>query len=206
MKKLVTLIAIVVLTDAASAASFTFTLSIVGAPATITSGPGGATFTMNVIGDANFGTHVLSSNYALASNSSLVTNIQYNPPAWSMFTTDAGYLGNGNYGQANLGQLLIFGQPPFDIPGPGSALPNADLGSFEVTVGPNTFGVLTFNLLPGGPFTLETIDMINGSTQRGRGSNNNILILNGASINVVPAPSVMALLGLGGLVAGRRRR
>lgn len=47
---------------------------------------------------------------------------------------------------------------------------------------------------------------IHSSSTSTRGTNVSNLSTDGASIRVVPAPSALALLGLGGLVAGRRRR
>ncbi len=47
---------------------------------------------------------------------------------------------------------------------------------------------------------------LHSSNSATRGTNTSNLSTDGASIRVVPAPSALALLGLGGLVAGRRRR
>ena len=190
---------------AAASAQETFSYSLVGAPATVDTSSGDVTFTMNVVANSSFGSHILGGSYGVESNSALVSDMQWSNPSWSAFPTDdIGYLGNGNYGQVIYGQLLIFGLPPFDVPGAGSELPDGDAGSFEVTVAAGTSGVINFELTGQQPFSLETIDMVDGTgTVR---SSDGILTLNGLSVNVVPAPSALALLGLGGLVAGRRRR
>ena len=115
---------------------------------------------------------------------------------WSAFNTDGGYAGNGSYNAVVFGQLVIPGIFP---PAPGSENGSA-IGSFQVTV--DGMGMVDFQLTAGSPFTLEGVDSVTGATQNDGGA----VSLGSTSINVVPAPSAMALLGLGGLVAGRRRR
>jgi hypothetical protein len=120
----------------------------------------------------------------------------WSPAAWSAFNTDGGYAGNGNYNAVIFGQLVIPGIFP---PAAGSELGSA-IGSFTVTV--DGMGVLNLDMTAGSPFSLEVVDANTGATANDAGT----VSLGGATINVVPAPSAMALLGLGGLVAGRRRR
>jgi uncharacterized protein (TIGR03382 family) len=73
-----------------------------------------------------------------------------------------------------------------------------------------------FDVQISGDGTLRTLDLAFGPLVRGvatvhtsaqatRGTQVSA-ILDGASINVVPTPATLALVGLGGLVAGRRRR
>ena len=104
---------------------------------------------------------------------------------------------------------MIFGQlifPPFIPPAAESALGNGPvlLANFAVTIAANSDGVVDWTTAGGlGSFVLEifTDDGADGSfTQL------TTVDFGGTSVNVVPAPSAMALLGLGGLVAGRRRR
>jgi uncharacterized protein (TIGR03382 family) len=45
-----------------------------------------------------------------------------------------------------------------------------------------------------------------GNTTESAGSVKGAVVVNGASIHIIPAPGSLALIGLGGLVAGRRRR
>lgn len=73
--------------------------------------------------------------------------------------------------------------------------------AFDVTVGAgfNRSIDLAFGALVRGVATVHS------SAQATRGTNVQA-ILNGASINVVPTPATLALVGLGGLVVGRRRR
>ncbi len=185
---------------AAASAGSSFSLSIAGAPMTVDTSMGAATFTVDVIGDSSFGTHMLGGAFSLTSGSSNVLAMAWTPAAWSAFNTDGGYAGGGDYNTVIFGQLVIPGVPPFDQPAPGSELGSA-IGSFQITV--EGAGVLDLSLNAASPFSLEVIDLVSGTTQN---SSNGSLSLNGASINLVPAPSAMALLGLGGIVAGRRRR
>ena len=174
-----------------------FSLSIV-APHTVAEGK---TFTIEILGNASVGTHMLGGAFSLISNSSMVSNMTWIPASWSAFNTDGGYAGNGNYNQVIFGQLVIVGIPGFDTPAASSGL-GSRIGSFEVTLGAGT-PCIDFTLVAGSPFTLETITAgVSGSFQ----SSNDNLILNGAFIGPCPSPSSIALLGLGGLIAGRRRR
>ncbi len=185
---------------AAASAGSSFSLSIAGAPMTVDTSMGAATFTVDVIGDSTFGTHMLGGAFSLTSGSSNVLAMAWTPAAWSAFNTDNGYAGGGDYNTVIFGQLVIPGVPPFDQPAPGSELGSA-IGSFQITV--EGAGVLDLSLNAASPFSLEVIDLVSGTTAN---SSSGSLNLNGASINLVPAPSAMALLGLGGIVAGRRRR
>ncbi|MGV6815377.1 MAG: PEP-CTERM sorting domain-containing protein [Phycisphaerales bacterium] len=199
MKNALTLIAVAGIASVASAQNFS--LSISGAPATVAEG---AVFSFDVIGDADIGTHMLGGGFTMTSGSALIANMTWTPASWSQFNTDDGYAGGGDYGQITFGQLVIPGVPPFDQPAPGSELGSA-IGTFQVTLVGAGSGVIDFALNAISPFSLETIDPATGA---GDNSSNGQLALNGASIQVgtVPAPSALALLGLGGLAAGRRRR
>ncbi len=200
MKSTLALVALAGLASAAAAQDFT--LSITGAPMDIDTTAGDVTFTVDIMGDASVGTHFLGGSYYLNSDSAFVTDMQWTNPSWSSFPTDGGYAGNGNYNQVIFGQLVIPNVPPFDVPAPGSEL-GGSLGTFQITVAGGSFGTLDLSLDSASPFTLEVVDINTGETFQ---SVNGNLFLNGASVNLVPAPSAMALLGLGGLVAGRRRR
>ena len=186
---------------AAAASAQNFSLSIAGAPMTVDTSAGSVTVTVDIIGDSDFGTHMLGGAFTLSSGSGLVEGMSWAAASWSAFNTDGGYSGGGDYGQVIFGQLVIPGVPPFDVPAAGSELGSA-IGSFQIVIGQGT-GIIDLSLAAASPFSLEVLDLVGGTTAQ---SSNGTLTLNGASINVVPAPSAMALLGLGGLVAGRRRR
>ena len=187
---------------AAAASAQDFSLSIVGAPMTVDTTGGSATFSFDVIGDSSFGTHMLGGSFAVQSDSALITSMSWASAEWDGFPTDGGYAGNGNYNAVIFGQLVIPGLPPFDVPAAGSELGSA-IGTFTVEVAADSMGVIDFSLLAQTPFSLEVLDNAAGTTAN---SAQGTLSLNGASVNVIPAPSAMALLGLGGIVAGRRRR
>ena len=172
-------------------------------PAMIDTTGGEVTFTIEVVGDASVGTHLLGGSYALETNSPFVTAMQWTNPSWSAFPTDGGYQGNGNCGQVIFGQLVIVGVPPFDVAAPGSEL-GGSLGSFQITIAQNIpYLYLQLDLVAQSPFTLEVIDAVTGETFKSSDGN---LILNGATYNTIPAPASCVLLGLGGLATTRRRR
>ena len=199
MKNALTLIAVAGIASVASAQNYS--LSISGAPATVAEG---AVFSFDVIGDSDVGTHMLGGSFSMTSGSALIADMTWTPASWSAFNTDGGYAGNGDYNAVVFGQLVIPGVPPFDQPAPGSELGGV-IGTFQVTLVAAGSGVIDFALVGESPFSLETIDPATGA---GGNSSQGQLALNGASIQVgtVPAPSALALLGLGGIAAGRRRR
>tara|TARA_R110002073_G_scaffold1715_1_gene12201 strand:+ start:79786 stop:80376 length:591 start_codon:yes stop_codon:yes gene_type:complete len=196
MKNTIAIVAIAGFAAAATAGS-TFSLSISG-PTVVAAGD---TFTVEVSGDSSFGTHMLGGGFSLTSNSALVDNMSWTPASWSAFNEDAGYAGNGNHAGVVFGQLLL-PIPGFDMPAAGSELGGV-IGSFDITVGADG-GVIDFQLVGAAPFTLEAVDADNGLATADSSAGG--LSLGGLSVTVTPAPSAMALLGLGGLVAGRRRR
>jgi hypothetical protein len=74
-----------------------------------------------------------------------------------------------------------------------------------------------FDVTVGGDAAIRSIEMAFGPLVRGvatvhtaanssRGTTTSAVTLDGARINVIPTPASLALVGLGGLVAGRRRR
>ena len=202
MKTSIALVAVAGFAAAASAQNFS--LSIAGAPATVDTTAGAVTITIDIIGNSDFGTHMLGGSFAVngsGTGSALVSSMSWAAASWSAFNTDGGNAGGGSYNAVIFGQLVIPGVPPFDVPAAGSELGNA-IGSFQIVIAQGT-GILDLSLEGQSPFSLEVLDLAGGTTAN---STNGQLTLNGASINIIPAPSAMALLGLGGLVAGRRRR
>lgn len=200
MKNAVCILAVAGLVGAAGAQEFS--LSIVGAPSSIDNSGGSVTVTMDIIGNADVGTHMLGGSFAFVSGHPLIEDIRWTPASWSSFNTDGGYDGNGNHNPVIFGQLVIPGVPPFDVPAAGSELGSA-IGSFQIVIGQGIFGSMDFNLVAQDPFTLEVLDLVAGETYQSSAGN---LALNGATISVTPTPSSLALLGLGGLAASRRRR
>ena len=183
---------------ASTAAAQNFSLALV--PGVSTLDPSGGTFTLSVYGDADVGSHLLGGAFSLESNGDCITDMQWNPAAWSAFNTDGGYAGNGDYNEVVFGQLVIPGIFP---PAAGSELGGL-IGSYTVTLDPLLGDIsLDFALVAGQPFTLETVDSVTGETFQSSSGN---LSLGSTSIVVVPTPGALAMLGLGGLAASRRRR
>ncbi len=124
---------------------------------------------------------------------------------------DFGDAGNGDHAGFIMGQVVFL---PFIQPDPASALGNGPvlLGSFTVTADPNTWDdYVTWTVGGGiGTFALEIID-VNGNPG-GNPPGEVYQIANpdfgsaSVVIGTIPTPSSAVVLGLGGLVAGRRRR
>ena len=178
-----------------------FSLSIVGMPTTVDLSGGSASFEFDVVGDASVGTHMLGGSFAIETNSNWVLDMSWSSASWDAFPTDGGDAGNGNYNQVIFGQLVIPGVPPFDVPAAGSELGSV-IGTFSVTLYEINSGRIDFNIIEQSPFSLEVLDIDTGETYQ---SSSDTLTLNGASI-IVPAPAGLALLGVSGLICGRRRR
>lgn len=182
---------------ATAASAQHFSLSIVPSVSTFDTSGGPAIITATVYGDADVGTHLLGGSFSMVSNSQNVQNITWVPAAWSVFNTDGGYAGSGNYNGVIFGQLVIPGIFP---PAPGSEL-GAEIGSFEFTL--TGIGEVRFDLIPGTPFTLESVDEFTGSQYN---DTVGTLSLGSASVTMLPAPGVTPLLAFGGFHLSRRRR
>ena len=196
MKNIVTVIAFSGLVATASAQDFSLSMVRGGDVFSTT------TITIDVVGDASVGTHMLGGRFGLSTNSnSLVSDITWTAASWSNFNSDSGYDGEGNFDEIAFGQLVLPGVPPFDVPEVGSDL-GQRIGSFQVQLSePLTLmNGIDFSFVIYSPLSLLVIDIDTGTS-----IDNTIgaLTLNGLS---VPAPSSLALLGLGGLIVGRRRR
>jgi len=166
------------------------------------------TYTLSVYAEADFGTAISGGEFAIAGFGNAapgVTGMVGQAAAWgALGFQDNGYAGNGNYNGMIFGQLIF---PPFIPPAPGSMLGNGPvlLGSITVTLEANTFGWLEFATAAGmGDFVLEiyTDDGGGGTMTQLTGAD----IIHDSVVVMMPSPSTFALFGLGGLVAGRRRR
>jgi len=200
MKNAIVMTAVAGIASAAAAQSGSF--SIVPSVSTIDSSVS-TNFTLSVYGDADFGTHIAGGEFALsATGGSMVNGMTGATAAWgALGLNDRGHTGGGNHAGLVFGQLIF---PPFIDPDAASALPGPVLlGIISVSIDANSTGVINWTTAAGqGTFELEIYDSSNESFTQlvGVGAGN-------ATVNVVvPAPSALALLGLGGLVAGRRRR
>ena len=199
MKYAVTALTMAGLAAAAGAQDFSISMS---GTAAITSF---STITIDVTADASVGTHYLGGGFSVDATllNFEVLDMTWTPASWSQFNTDEGHTGDGNYGQVIVGQLVIPGVPPFDVPAPGSELGEL-LGSFQIQVGElGAFWTIDLEMVATDPFALEVIDINTGESFRSSDGN---LTLNGYHAAFIPAPSALALLGLGGLAASRRRR
>ena len=205
MKNTIALIALAGIASAATAGGETFSLTmdtVASVDAT-----DAVTITVDVIGDSSFGTHLLGGEFGLSSGSnSMITDIRWTNAEWSTANGDGGYDGAGNNGTVVFGQLVVLTDLFDFLPGAGSEL-GGSIGSFQIDIAAGSSGTLDLSFLTTDRFALKTVDVdtVNRTTAS-MDSNSGTLSLNGASIEVTPAPSAMALLGLGGIAAGRRRR
>lgn len=202
MKNTLALIAVAGIATVASAQSGS--LSMTSSAASVDTSGAAATFTLSVWGDADFGTHIGGGGFALSATggAGIVTSMAASVPAWgALGFEDNGAAGDGNYNAVIFGQLIF---PPIIAPSADSALGNGAvlLATFSVTAAADSTGTIDWSTADaGGDFVLEIYDEADASFTRLTSVD-----FGGVSVNVVPAPSAMALLGLGGLVAGRRRR
>ncbi len=205
MKNTIALIALAGIASAATAGGETFSLTmdtVASVDAT-----DAVTITVDVIGDSSFGTHLLGGEFGLSSGSnSMITDIRWTNAEWSTANGDGGYDGAGNNGTIVFGQLVVLTDLFDFLPGAGSEL-GGSIGSFQIDIAAGSSGTLDLSFLTTDRFALKTVDVdtVNRTTAS-MDSNSGILSLNGASVEVTPAPSALALLGLGGIAAGRRRR
>ncbi|MHA7812307.1 MAG: PEP-CTERM sorting domain-containing protein [Phycisphaerales bacterium] len=195
MKNAVALIAVAGIASVAAAQNYSLSIT-----PSVTETVEGGSFTVTVFGDSDQGSHLLGGEFSLTSGSGLIDSMTWSNAAWSQFNTDNGYAGNGDYNSVIFGQLVIPGIFP---PAPGSDN-GAAIGSFQVNLVAEGTGIIDFQLVAGGgDFTLQTVDSVTGDLFDDR---NGQLSLGSARVTVTPAPSALALLGLGGIAAGRRRR
>lgn len=195
MKNAVALIAVAGIASVAAAQNFSLSMT-----PSVSSTVEGGSFTVTVFGDADTGSHLLGGAFGLTTDSALIDSMSWTNAAWSSFNTDGGYAGNGNYNEVIFGQLVIPGIFP---PAPGSELGSA-IGSFQVNLAGSGTGIIDFQLVASaGDFSLQSVDSVSGALAD---DSQGQLSLGSARVTVTPAPSALALLGLGGLAAGRRRR
>lgn len=164
------------------------------------------TFTVDIFATADFGTHISGGAFALDAidGADSVVDIQGSADAWAAVgENNFGYDGMGNHAGLVFGQVVF---PPFFPPAPETALAGGPvhIASFQYTIDPNTFDRLEVNLtaLASAPFSLEIYNEADGTfTQI---SNQDIGL--SSFVVQIPAPSGLAILGLGALTATRRRR
>jgi len=161
-------------------------------------------FTLGVYANADFGTHVFGGGFNLVNtgDAGMITSMDFTHASWGEFgANDFGHTGNGNHDGIRFGQFFIPGLTP---PLPDSALQDGELliGTFEVTIAAGASGIIdwTTALNPGSTSLVEIFDDGDDSTTLLQGSHGS------ARVVIFPTPSSAAILGLGGVIAGRRRR
>jgi len=189
---------------ASAAGAQTASLSIVASHATwdstVTS-----TITLSVYASADFGTHIVGGGFSLSAvGGESVIGMDAAAASWgALGENDRGYAGDGNYTGLVFGQLVF---PPLFPPNAASDFTGGEVfvASVVVELSQVQFGGVEWTLGAdplGGGVVLQVFDAADNST-----TDVTVANFGSAAIFVVPSPSVLAVLGLGGLVAGRRRR
>lgn len=193
---------------ASTAMAQSASLNVVASQSVVDPGPGGlAIVTLSVYASADFGSHIAGGEFALVDDSDglgLVTGMDASAAAWGGFgENDRGWGGGTAYTGLVFGQLIA---PPFFPPSEDSRFTGGEvlLGTIQVEIEAPQFWVLDFHAGAGlGPFVLEIFDEADGALTQLTAQE---VSFGSTRIVVVPAPASLALIGVGGLVAGRRRR
>ena len=199
MKNTIALIAVAGLAAAASAQSAT--LNITPTATEIDTSGGAVTVTINVSatgtnGIDGFDIQVLGNlagtgGFQLGDTTVNTTNATVN--ADGVVNTS----GNGGGASASVNPFF-FSAATEGIDG--------QLFSFDVTIEAGSLGLLDFSAAEGGFGPAGFLHFFTPNGFVGLQNNYQDITVNGGRINLVPAPSSLALLGLGGLAAARRRR
>jgi conserved repeat domain len=197
MKKALALAAVAGLASVAAAQSLTLNISADRATANV-----GDTITYTVSANTAASTYILNVNvHFVASDAGLGSASAFSWNSWASATN------NGNASGASLdnvrgGQSLLFGA----IDGSNPIV----LGTFTVTAGAEgelSYGVVKGTAAASAMFITQRSDQGPFGPQFTFASATaNGFSLNADSVRIIPAPGAMALLGLGGLAAARRRR
>jgi hypothetical protein len=168
-------------------------------------------FTLSVWADTDFGTAVAGGGFTLnaVGGAGTVTDMVASVPAWgALGFQDNGHAGDGNQAGLIFGQLIF---PPFIPAAAESMLGNGPVlvGTFTVTIAENSpDGLIEWTV--GGGLGSSVLEIFTDDGGAGSFTQLTEADIDFGSVSVligiIPAPSAMALLGLGGLVAGRRRR
>ncbi len=205
MKNAITLAAVAGIASAAAAQ--TATLNIVASQSSVTPGITSA-ITLSVYASADFGTHIVGGGFALdaVGGAGDIGAMTATPVSWgAAASNDRGDGGDGNYIGLVFGQTVFpdFGFPP----NPASDFTGGEVlvATFSVEVLAGASGVVDWTIAVDSlsQFTMQIFDSVSGDSTVASSVNFGTVRV---GFPIIPAPSSMALLGLGGLVAGRRRR
>jgi len=191
-----------------TASAQTATFSIVPSQ-TVVNTTVATSFTLSVFGSASFGTHIEGTVFDLLTAGPLgngITNITPTFPAWSTASSWGGHIGNGELVGYTAGQVIF---PPNFLPHPDTDFRTNPvlLGVFELDVAAGSSGTVNWMTSGGvsGNGEMRVYDEVTGTTMQFI-TGGPAVIAGSASVTFVPAPSSLGVLGVGGLVVGRRRR
>jgi len=169
-----------------------------------------SSFTLSVFVEATFGTHIENAGFDLLYSGPALAIGDISPGRLPWDTT--GSLGsfqtNGDFLGYSIGQVI---NPPVFLPDPASSvLGNPVLvGNFIVDLDlfGGVFGTAVWSTAGGvsGNGAVSIFDQTTGNFMQFRQADPGV-IAGSVSVTFVPAPSSLGVLGVGGLVVGRRRR
>lgn len=181
-----------------------YILRIEGGPDSIDLSSGSASFSIDVIGDAEegLGSHMLWGSFGvIATGNATIESMTWQSAPWSEFTHNGGYAGEGLYNSIEFGQFARLSSQLRD----GSEL-GQRIGTFEITLnqGASLDGSFSFELFVD-PFQIG-LSTIEASTNASYYSTPETLVLEGFTTNIVPAPGSSVLIVGAGSLGFRRRR
>jgi uncharacterized protein (TIGR03382 family) len=135
-------------------------------------------------------------NFSLVGDDALATASGVSLGGWNMAALGAA---TGSAAGAGISGIKIQQQALFGA----VDTTNSGLLIASWTVTADAEGVLSYSGVDGAPFSFGINDADNSF---GSPTQYDVSVIGQNALTITPAPSAMALLGLGGLVAGRRRR
>jgi len=164
--------------------------------------------TLAVYGDADLGTHITGAWFGLSATGGegVVDDMVLSSVApWGeLGEDDFGHAGDGNYNGVSMGQVVF---PPFLPPDPASALGSGPvlLANLRVTIAEGSLGLIDWSLVGSSNYHVVLETFASHPAHEGNYWQFAYPDFGSTSVRVVPAPSGLALIGLGVLVVGRRR-
>jgi hypothetical protein len=166
-------------------------------------------FTVTVYGDSDLGGVYIGGGMGLEvsslSGEDRVSDISWDFDLEGTYIEidEDGYLGGGSYGEVSYYWLMGCGIFPCEFTDLGEAI-----GHFTIEVDPDVFETYEIDLIAGPdlnepfPYTIEAADPLGNLYNDLQGS----LTLTGTTVSVVPAPGLVSMMMMYGVLSSRRLR